>query len=148
LEKEMPDWFYRTVTQPVFFRLPAVRARDFALGFLGRLARLPFGPAAIDFLGHLRADPAAAAVVPGSRLPGRHRPRPRLDGKAVALPALACFGFGFLDVGPVTVDGAAGGAPIARRPAQEALWSPDPPDSLSLAAVAPRIAEAPAWACR
>lgn len=29
----MPDWFYRTVTQPLFFRMPAVRARDLALGF-------------------------------------------------------------------------------------------------------------------
>ncbi len=40
----MPDWFYQTVTQPLFFRMPAVRGRNFALGFLGRLARLPLGP--------------------------------------------------------------------------------------------------------
>jgi hypothetical protein len=53
----MPDWFYRTVTQPILFRLPAPRARDFALGFIGRLARLPLGPFLIDFLGHMRADP-------------------------------------------------------------------------------------------
>ena len=36
----MPDWFYRTVTQPILFRLPAPRARDFALGFIGRLEML------------------------------------------------------------------------------------------------------------
>jgi dihydroorotate dehydrogenase len=138
----MPDWFYRTVTQPVFFRMPAVRARDFALGFLGRLARLPFGPAAIDFLGHMRADPRLRQSFLGIDFPTTVGLGPGLDGKAVALPALARFGFGFLDVGPVTVDGASGGAAIARGSAQEALWSPDPPESLSLAAVAPRIAEA------
>ncbi|HEY2738712.1 MAG TPA: hypothetical protein VGK45_09920, partial [Thermoanaerobaculia bacterium] len=138
----MPDWFYRTVTQPVFFRLPAVRARDFALGFMGRLARLPFGPAAIDFLGHMRADPRLRQSFLGFDFPTAIGLGPGLDGNAVALPALARFGFGFLDVGPVTVEGAAGGAPIARHPDEEALWSPDSPDSLSLAAVAPRIAEA------
>ena len=53
----MPDWFYRTVSQPILFRLTAPRARDLALGFMGRLSRLPFGPLLIDFLGHMRADP-------------------------------------------------------------------------------------------
>ena len=62
----MPDWFYRTVTRPAFFRLPAERARDFALGFMGRLSRLPLGPAAIDFLGHMRADPRLSrSLCPG-----------------------------------------------------------------------------------
>jgi hypothetical protein len=53
----MPDWFYRTVSQPVLFRLPAEKARDLALGFMGRLARWPLGPAVIDFMGHMGADP-------------------------------------------------------------------------------------------
>ncbi|HEX3525593.1 MAG TPA: dihydroorotate dehydrogenase [Thermoanaerobaculia bacterium] len=138
----MPDWSYRTVTQPVFFRLPAVRARDVALGFMGRLARLPFGPAVIELMGQMRPDPRLRRSFLGLDFPTAIGLGPGLDANAVALPALARFGFGFLDIGPVRVDGAAGGAPIARRPEQEALWSPDPPDSLSLAAVAPRIAEA------
>src|SRR5262249_46682080 len=32
----MPDWFYRTVSRPLLFRLPARVARDLALGFMGR----------------------------------------------------------------------------------------------------------------
>jgi dihydroorotate dehydrogenase len=138
----MPDWFYRTVTQPLFFRMPAVRARDFALGFMGRLCRVPFGPAAIDFLGHMRADPRLRRSFLGLDFPTGLGLGPGLDAKVVALPALARFGLGFLDVGPVTVNGAAGGRPIARQPEREAVWSPDPPASLSLAAVAPRLVEA------
>src|SRR5437763_53153 len=53
----MPDWFYRTVSRPLLFRLPANRARDFALGFLGRLARLPFGA------GPEQASEGAARVI-------------------------------------------------------------------------------------
>jgi dihydroorotate dehydrogenase len=138
----MPDWFYRTVTQPLFFRMPAVQARDFALGFMGRLARLPLGPAAIDFLGHMRADSRLRRSFLGIDFPTVVGLGPALDGRATALPALARFGFGFLDVGPVTVEATRSSRPIARRADREALWFPDPPDSLSLAAVAPRLAEA------
>lgn len=138
----MPDWFYRTVTRPLLFRLPAVPARDFALGFLGRLSRLPLGPAAIDFLGHMRADPRLGRSYLGIHFPTSIGLGPGLDAQAAALPALARFGFGFLEVGPVTIDAFVPAEPIQRLEDQDALWFPDPPASLSLAAAAPRIAEA------
>src|SRR3954449_11346770 len=96
----MPDWFYRTVSQPVLFRVSAPRARDFALGVMGRLARLPGGPSLIDFLGHMRADPRLRRSFLGVELPTSVGLGPRLDADARALPALARFGVGFLDVGP------------------------------------------------
>jgi dihydroorotate dehydrogenase len=142
LETQMPDWFYRTVSQPVLFRLPAVRARDLTLGFMGRLARLPLGPAVIDFLGHMRADPRLRRSIRGIDFPTAVGLGPGLDAAAAALPALARFGFGFLEVGPVTVAGSVAGQPLARRPDQQAIWLPDPPDSLSLGAVLPRTVEA------
>jgi len=52
----MPDWFYRTVSRRMLYRLGPRRARSFALGFMGRLARLPLGWLTIDLLGHMRAD--------------------------------------------------------------------------------------------
>jgi dihydroorotate dehydrogenase len=138
----MPDWFYRTVSQPVLFRLPARTARDLALGFMGTLARLPLGPAVIDFMGHMRADPRLGRSFRGISFPTPVGLGPGLDGAAVALPALARFGFGFLEVGPVTVDGSPGGMPLSRHPDQQAIWLPDPPESLSLSAVLPRLTEA------
>lgn len=138
----MPDWFYRTVTRPLLFKLPAVPARDFAVGFMGRLARLPFGPAAIDFLGHMRADPRLRQSFLGIDFPTAVGLGPGLDAEARALPALARFGFGFLEVGPVSAGATAGRAPIARQEARQAIWSPDPPASLGLAEAMPRIVEA------
>src|SRR5438132_9067474 len=111
----MPDWFYRTVSRPILFRCPAVTARDFALGLMGRLARLPFGPAVIDFLGHMRADPRLRRSLGGVQFPTAVGLGPGLDAAAVALPALARFGFGFLELGPVTVAGWLAGQPLARR---------------------------------
>jgi dihydroorotate dehydrogenase len=142
LGDEMPDWFYRTVSQPVLFRVPAVTARDLALGFMGRLARLPLGSAVIDFMGHMRADPRLRCTHLGVEFPTGIGLGPGLDANAVALPALARFGVGFLEIGAVTLNGHAASQPLQRRVNQEALWSPDPPASLSRAAVEPRLAEA------
>jgi dihydroorotate dehydrogenase len=57
---------------------------------------------------------------------------PGLDSRAVALPALARFGVGFLEVGPVTLAGSAAAAPLERLVDQEAIWRPDPAASLPL----------------
>src|SRR5262249_40998503 len=67
---------------------------------------------------------------------------PGLDANAVALPALARLGFGFLEVGPVTVAGVSGTAPLQRRAEQEAIWWPDSPAGPGLGTMAPRLARA------
>jgi dihydroorotate dehydrogenase len=137
----MPDWFYRTVSQPILFRLPAEPARDFTLGFLGGLARLPLGTAVIDFLGHLRPDLRLRRSIGGVDFPTSVGLGPAVDGKAAALPALARFGLGFVEIGPVSLAGSLAAQSIARRPAQQALWFPDPPATLSLASARSKLAE-------
>lgn len=138
----MPDWFYRTVSQPVLFRLPAPYARDLALGFIGRLAKLPFGPAVIDFLGHMRADPRLRQSFLGIDFPTPIGLGPWLDTRAVALNALARFGLGFLEVGPVTVEGHRASRPVERLNDQQALWFTDTTDSLALDECVRRLSEA------
>ena len=138
----MPDWFYRTVSQPVLFRLSATQARDIALGLMGRLARLPLGPAVIDFLGHMRADARLRRSFLGIDFPTVIGLGPGLDAGASALPALARFGFGFLEVGPVIVEEATVGATVERLEDRQALWLPEPAASVSLGELTPRLAEA------
>jgi dihydroorotate dehydrogenase len=134
----MPDWFYRTVSRPILFRLPAERSRDFALGFLGALARLPLGSVIIDFLGHMRADPRLRVQRLGLTFPTPAGIGPGLDTAAVALPALARFGIGFLEIGPVTLAGG-GAAPLVRRADRQAIWRPEPPASLPLSEALARL---------
>lgn len=138
----MPDWFYHTISRPVLFRLSAARGRDLALGLMGRLARLPLGKSVIHFLGHMRADARLRRSHLGIDFPTAVGLGPDLDTGAVALPALAQFGVGFLEVGPVTVRGVLGPQEVARREFDAALWFPDPPGSLRLDAVTPRLTEA------
>src|SRR5262249_42543449 len=127
---------------PLLFRLPARTARNFTLGFMGKLARWPLGPALIDFLGHMRPDPRLQRSFLDVRFPTAVGLGPWLDAEAGALPALARFGFGFLEVGPITIEPAAGAGPVRRCPEQQALWYPDPPGSPELAKIQQRLAEA------
>ena len=128
----MPDWFYRTISKPILFSLPASRARDFALGFMGTLSRLPLGPYIIDFLGHMRADPRLHHSFLDTTFPTTLGIGPWLDTHAVATRALSRFGVGFIEVGPVTLDRNVAVRPIRRVVDQEALWMDNEPDTISL----------------
>ena len=128
----MPDWFYRTVSQPILFSLPAPRARDFALGFMGTLSRLPLGPNLIDFLGHMRADSRLSESFLDTTFPTGIGIGPWLDTHAVAVQALSRFGVGFIEVGPVALDRNVAKRAIRRVESQESFWMEDDPDTISL----------------
>lgn len=137
----MPDWFYRTASRPLLFRLPAEASRDFALRIMGTLSRLPFGPAIIDLLGHMRPDPRLQRSFLGITFPTSVGLGPGLDGNGIALPALARFGFGFIEIGPVRLE-PSNGPSLTRVPDQQAISYPDGFKSPGLGRLAPRIVEA------
>ncbi len=68
----MPDWFYRTVSRPLLFRLPAEKAQALACGFMGMIGNLPagLGGTFIDFLGHMRPDVQLEKTVLGRKFIG------------------------------------------------------------------------------
>lgn len=133
----MPDWFYRTLSQPVLFALSPERGRNLALGMMGRLARLPLGKYAIDVLGHM---------VPDARLALRHGALRfctpvgighGLDMQLQATHALRRFGAGLIEVGPVGSDAAAPRNIRRDVVAQTLIW--DGEHCLSIAQVLARL---------
>ncbi len=137
----MPDWFYRTVSRPILDRFPARTARAFALGFMGRLARLPLGGEIIDLLGHMRADPRLGCSHLGTRFPSPIGLGPGLDVEAVALPALARFGVGFIHVGPIAPEGPALPPQVERDDLTQTIRFPNSDPPLGIAAALPRLQE-------
>ncbi len=99
----MPDWFYRTVSRPLLFRLPAEISRRFAVGFMGTVGRLPFGSGGllIDFLGHLHPPTILQQTLGKRRIAGPVGLGHLVDPEGRALRAWDHFGFGFLEVGPI-----------------------------------------------
>jgi hypothetical protein len=138
----MPDWFYRTVSRPLLYRLPARTARAVALGVMGRLARLPLGGTVIDLLGHMRPDPRLGVTILGVRFASPVGLGPGLDPEAVALPAFARFGVGFLDVGPVGLNEPPTPPRVERHDDSQTISFPDPHPPLGIASAVPKLAEA------
>ncbi|MEM7130600.1 MAG: dihydroorotate dehydrogenase [Chloroflexota bacterium] len=135
----MPDWSYTTTSQPILFRLPPKTARDVTLNVMGRLARLPFGGQFIDFLGHMRADSRL-----GTEVADIHFPTPvglgiGVDINAIALPALERFGFGFIEVGPITRHPQP--SPTVTRDAKEQTIAFSDLPTLDLETLRPRLLE-------
>lgn len=130
----MPDWSYRTVFRPLLFRLPPAVARDFALGCMGALARLPWGPAVIDFMGHMRPDRRLGWTVGGTTFPTRVGLGACVDPRLQASRAFAQFGIAFWELGPVTINDVRGGL-IQRDGARETLVFHSPQDSPALSKV-------------
>lgn len=135
----MPDWSYRTLFRPLLFSLPARTARDLSLGMLGRLARLPLGSAVIDFLGHMRADPRLARSYNGLELASPLGLGPHLDPQAVAAAALARFGFGFVEIGPILLTENSRQSAVKRDNKVAAFYYPPDSHGLTLPAALQRL---------
>lgn len=116
----MPDWTYQTIFRPALMRLGDDRGRQLALGAMGRLARIPGGRRVIQLMGHMSADPRLRVAAAGISFPTRVGLGCRLDPEGVATAAFSEFGFGFLEVGPVTSGQA---ATMARRLEQGRPWN-------------------------
>jgi dihydroorotate dehydrogenase len=136
----MPDWSYRTVFRPLLFRLPFPVARDLCLGFIGTLARLPLGSAVIDFLGHMRPDPRLSTSLAGLELPSPIVLGPWLDTRLSATTALARFGFGLVEVGPVALTADGDPQAVQRRDSDGSLQFTNPLPVASAESAVARLA--------
>ncbi|HEY1171948.1 MAG TPA: hypothetical protein VGH19_11305 [Verrucomicrobiae bacterium] len=123
----MPDWFYRTVSRPLLFRLPADKAQSLACSFMGMIGDLPqgLGGAFIDFLGHMRPDARLENTLLGRKFIGPVGLGTRLDGTGLAINAWTRFGFSFIELGPLT-DTAQEAKNLERDESREALKMSSP----------------------
>jgi dihydroorotate dehydrogenase len=136
----VPDWSYQPLFRPLLFRLPAAPARDLTLFAMGQLAALPLGPALIELLGRMQPPEGIERTVCGMTLAGPVGLGAGLDAHTAGLGALARFGFGWLEVGPVTARPVRPTDRVERRVGQQALWYPDVPANDGLAALGQRLA--------
>ncbi len=124
----MPDWSYRTVFQPLLLRLPVALARSVALGGIGTLAKLPGGGRVIDFMGHMAPDAVLGFEKGGLKFPARVGLGHLINPTGSALAAMARFGFGCLEVGPLELgaesDRLSGTFAIPRQRVVSAAGSP------------------------
>jgi dihydroorotate dehydrogenase len=135
----MPDWSYRTTLRPLLFALPARTARDLALGTMGALGSAWPGRLLIDLLGHMRPPDGLGVRFAGLSFPSRMGIGCGLDPALRATSALARFGCGFVEVGPIVLDPRPD-AGLERDDRVDVLVLRDPPEGASVRRAVARLA--------
>lgn len=135
----MPDWSYQTIFRPILFRLPARIARELTLQAMGRMSRIPGGTFVIKTLGHVEPSPLLRSSFNGVTLPTPVGLSGAVDSGGIALKAMSQFGFGFVEVGPITPHPITNDSPIHIDPADESILYPCEYENPGAEAVMSRI---------
>lgn len=122
----MPDWSYRTLFRPLLFRLPAPAAREATLRTFGLLGKLPGGPFLIRTMGHMERSSVLESRVKETAISYPVGLGGSLDPHGWADTALSMIGFGFMEVGPVTLEPHGPILRVGRAPDREAVLCADP----------------------
>lgn len=117
----MPDWSYRTLFRPLLFRLPPEKARDFTLRVFGGLGRSPFGSFVIRTFGHMEMSSLLEGRLGGVPIKYPVGLSGNLDRHGYAERALAQIGFGYAELGPVSLENRSAGLRIERDAERETL---------------------------
>ncbi|WP_309118839.1 hypothetical protein [Paenibacillus sp.] len=120
----MPDWSYHPLFKPLLFALPPERARKLTLSAIGAVGRLPGGPFLIRTLGHLETPEAMSVDLLGLRFDCPVGLGGEVDPHGEARVALSQFGFGYLEIGPISERGTAP-SPIRRETDAQSLHVAD-----------------------
>jgi dihydroorotate dehydrogenase len=121
----MPDWSYHTLFRPILFQLPAKLARDITLRVMGGLCKMPGGTLVIRTFGHMELFPILDETKWNVRFKYPVGLSGGLDVHGVGRKALSQIGFGFIEVGPVTVQEIRNELPIQRDLDEETIIYPD-----------------------
>ncbi|TFE23178.1 hypothetical protein [Cohnella luojiensis] len=120
----MPDWSYQTLFRPLLFRLPSRAARGLTLNAMRRISRLPGGTLLIKTLGHMEPPPLLQGRIAGIPVPTPVGLSGIVDPQGTAHRAISQFGFGFIEIGPVTLHPIASPEPILNDWRQERIVYP------------------------
>ncbi|MFD1358945.1 dihydroorotate dehydrogenase [Fictibacillus halophilus] len=118
----MPDWSYHTFFKPVLFRMKPETSRDFTLQLMNKLARLPLGDKVINFFGHMQPPGELERNIAGIRFPSPVGISGALDPNLKGTTSYSNLGFGFIEVGPISIKPCTLQKPIKRNTDEETLW--------------------------
>ncbi|XEC95907.1 hypothetical protein AB6A23_04895 [Paenibacillus tarimensis] len=135
----MPDWSYQTLFRPLLFGLPSRLARTLTLTAMGSLSRVPGGAFVIRTLGHMEPSPLLMRSIAGLALGTPIGLSGGVDPQGTAHKALAQFGFGFIEHGPVTVRPIRCQLPIGNDRVRETIRYPSYYENEGLDRVAERM---------
>ncbi|MCA1062565.1 dihydroorotate dehydrogenase [Rossellomorea sp. AcN35-11] len=128
----MPDWSYHGIFKPVLSKLPSHISREFIHKGMSLISSLPQGPHIIHFLGREECSPRLKKEIDGMVCVNPVGLSGKIDPLLSGTSAFTHLGFGFIEIGPVTIHPARDSAyPIADHHKQQITFQ-DPPESIGL----------------
>ena len=111
----MPDWSYHVLFKPILSRLPATTSRNFIHKGMSRIASIPGGSAFINFLGREESSWRLEKEIGELHFSNSIGLSGKLDPHLSGTKAFSHLGFGFIEVGPVTMNARNGTSPVIDR---------------------------------
>ncbi|RBP07759.1 dihydroorotate dehydrogenase [Rossellomorea aquimaris] len=128
----MPDWSYHGIFKPALSKLPAYMSREFIHRGMSTIASLPLGPHIINFLGREECPPQLKKQINGIEFANPVGLSGKIDPLLTGTSAFTHLGFGFIEIGPVTLQGSSKSFyPVADHSEQRIQFS-DPLESIGL----------------
>ncbi|MBE4907532.1 dihydroorotate dehydrogenase [Bacillus luteolus] len=120
----MPDWSYHVLFKPILSKLSPTVSREFIHRGMSRIASVPGGHHFINFLGREESSPALSTEVNGLQLSNVVGLSGKIDPLLSGTKAFSNLGFGFLEVGPVTIEATPMTPPTVMRDEQTIEFTP------------------------
>jgi dihydroorotate dehydrogenase len=118
----MPDWSYHTLFKPVLQKLPPSFSREFIHRGMGALASTSLGGKVIEFLGHMSPSTKIQKHLFNIQFSTPVGLSGKIDPQVSGLNAFQNLGFGFIEIGPVSIHGSVGKGELHVNPKQEQIW--------------------------
>ncbi|MCJ8008681.1 dihydroorotate dehydrogenase [Lederbergia wuyishanensis] len=104
----MPDWSYHTIFKPILLKLPPSISREFIHRGMSTLSSSSMGEIFIEFLGHMSPSKKMKKELFGIQFTSPIGLSGKIDPQLSGLKAFQNLGFGFLEIGPVSLRGTKG----------------------------------------
>ncbi|GHI01164.1 hypothetical protein AM1BK_47060 [Neobacillus kokaensis] len=134
----MPDWSYHTLFKPILQTLPPSFSREFIHRGMSLLSSSLIGRALIEFLGHMAPSKNPEKSLFGIPFLSTVGLSGKIDPKLSGLQAFQNLGFGFIEIGPVSIQGSSRQQELQIDPKQEQILG-DPRFSIKLSTVKERL---------
>lgn len=102
----MPDWSYHPIFKPILQKLPPSFSREFIHRGMSIIASSRIGEALIEFLDHMEPSQKISENVFGIHFSSPVGLSARMDPQLSGMKAFQNLGFGYLEIGPVSICGA------------------------------------------
>jgi dihydroorotate dehydrogenase len=117
----MPDWSYHTLFKPVLHKLPPTFSREFIHRGMSTIASTSIGEKMIEFLGHMSPSNQIQKHLFKNQFSSPVGISGRVDPQLSGLKAFQNLGFGFVEIGPVSVHGSIGNSAVSIKPKLEQI---------------------------